>query len=317
MTADNDFVLVQRKLFDSLLQRCEHCHDFGEQLQYLSNGRVVFVPSGRPGATSSKRKTQPGSGPQEPNSQPKRLRAEAALSWFLRNAPKAAEWRKRQVELGLKTVEQYEGVIRAFGNRANIKTEASQGDGHSQNELVNVAERLALLTRDSLANANLQRSFALFQALILLSYCEVLRRKDVPYETVDGIIRHIAEKESDRKKLLASALWINDIINKLVSNGWTIYRATELFFISMFSKLLTCEAQLMPFSDALSLTYLTRIHNNENAQSILEHLKTDEFVKHEYRDCLGPEYTIPSLIASLLDACNITADKLSYEFLSR
>lgn len=70
------------------------------------------------------------------------------------------------------------------------------------------------------------------------------------------------------------------------------------------------------FSDALSLTNLTHIHNNENLQSILKHLKTDEFMKHDYSDCLRPEYTIPGLIASLLDTSNITADNLSYGFRS-
>lgn len=79
-------------------------------------------------------------------------------------------------------------------------------------------------------------------------------------------------------------------------------------------EVLTCEVELTSFSDALSLTNLTHIHNNENLQSILKHLKTDEFTKHDYGDCLRPEFTIPGLIASLLDACNIAAIKISYGF---
>ncbi len=92
--------------------------------------------------------------------------------------------------------------------------------------------------------------------------------------------------------------------------------ATELFFIGVYFKLPTCEVELMSFSDALSLSNLTHIHNNENLQTILNHLKTDEFVKHDYSDCLRPEYTIPGLIASLLDACNIPANKILYGFQS-
>ncbi len=72
-------------------------------------------------------------------------------------------------------------------------------------------------------------------ALASISYCVVLRRKAVPYETIDGIFKHIAARESDRKKLLSSGLWINGIINNPVSNGWTVYHATELFFIGKFS----------------------------------------------------------------------------------
>ena len=82
----------------------------------------------------------------------------------------------------------------------------------------------------------------------------------------------------------------------------------------MFSKLPTCEIALTSFPDALSLFYLARIPNDENSRSILEHLKTDAFVKHDYSDCLGSGYTIPGLIASLLNACSITANKPSYGF---
>ena len=106
--------------------------------------------------------------------------------------------------------------------------------------MIHLAERLALLTKKSLAlltkktlaNAEFQRSFALFQALILLSYCQVLKKRYVPFHEIDRVIGHIATNEKDRKKILNGALRINEIINKLVDNGWTIYRATELFFFS-------------------------------------------------------------------------------------
>ena len=39
-------------------------------------------------------------------------------------------------------------------------------------------------------------------------------------------------------------------------------------------------------------------------------------MKHDYSDCLKPEYTIPGLITTLLDACNITGNKPSYDFWS-
>ncbi len=77
-----------------------------------------------------------------------------------------------------------------------------------------------------------QKSFATFQALILLSYCEVLRKRGVLQETLDPIIQHIGGRQCDRRRLLNSALWINGVIVALVSHGWTIYRATELFFIA-------------------------------------------------------------------------------------
>jgi len=389
MAVDDDYVIVQKSLFDCLRQHCECCPDFAEQLQNLSDGRAIVIPHGRPSdEPSKKRKTlhelqpqevlQPSHSSQQPESQlpshssqqlesqlpsqppqqpepqlppqlsqqpgsqlpsgssntskgkkPKNANAKgprkrsqqksrknAAADRFLQNAPKATEWRKRQTELELNTVEQYEQAIRAFTDRTNVIVERQpyQGDGHPDHELVNLAERYALLTRDSLTNAKLQKSFATFQALILLSYCRVLRKRGVLQETLDPIIQHIGGREYDRRRLLDSALWINGVIVALVSHGWTIYRATELFFIGVFFKLLTCEVELISISDAISISYLTHIHDIENLQLILGHLKKDEFVKHDYSDCLRPVYTIPGLIASLLDACNLTANKISYGF---
>ena len=138
----------------------------------------------------------------------------------------------------------------------------------------------------------------------------MLRKRGLAYETIDRKIQHITEaREWDRRRLLDSALWINEQIVKFVRHGWTIHRATELFFLGMFLMLLTCKAQLTYFSAALSLTSFIEIHNDENSTRILEHLKTNEFVKCDYSDCLGHGFTIPVLIVSLLDANTI---KLSY-----
>lgn len=177
---------------------------------------------------------------------PKRARAQkknAAVGWFLQNAPTATEWRRRQIELELDTVEQYEQVIRAFTDRAyvTVEREPYQGDGHSKHELIDLAERLVVLTRDPPTNAKLQRSFASFQLLILLSYCEILRIWDIPYVMIDPIIQDVAGRESDRRRLLNSASWINGLIVDLVSHGWSIYRATELFFIGVSSELSTSD----------------------------------------------------------------------------
>jgi len=297
MAVDDAWVTVKKSQFDYLRQHCEHCPDFREQLQDLSDGRAVVIPLQSPsGEPSKKQKTLHESGPQEasqpshssqqpepqppshpsqePGSQlssrssntsqckkPKRPPAKGprkrprqkprkieAVDWFLRNAPKATEWRKRQTELELNTVEQYEQSIRAFTDRTNVivKREPYQRAEHSKHELIDLAERFALLTKASLTNAKRQRSFATFQALILLSYCEVLRKKDVSYETIDRIIEHIAG-ERDRRRLLSGARWVNGVIVDLVSHGWTIYRATELFFIGMSLELPTCEVELTFF----------------------------------------------------------------------
>jgi len=284
MAVEDAWVTVKKSQFDFLRQHCEHCPDFREQLQDVSDGGVVVIPLHNPsGEPSKKRKyvhesssqevSQPSHSPQQPEPQwpsqssqepgsqlssrssnisqcknpenpdanglrkrPQRKpRKIEAVDWFLRNVPPATEWRKRQIELELNTVEQYEETIRAFTDRSDapVTRKPYQREKHSEHELIALAERFALLTKASLTNAKRQRSFPTFQALILLSYCEVLRKRDVSYETVDRIIEHIAG-ERDRRRLLHSARWINGVIVDLVSHGWTIYRATELFFIGMF-----------------------------------------------------------------------------------
>lgn len=101
-----------------------------------------------------------------------------AVNWFLQDAPKATEWRQRQIELDLNTAEQYKQTIRAFIDSTNVLVirEPYQSREHLEHELVDLAKRFALLTKASLTNAKRQRLFATFQALILLSYCEVLRK---------------------------------------------------------------------------------------------------------------------------------------------
>ena len=297
MTVDDAWVTVKKSQFDRLRQHCEHCPNFREQLQDLSDGRAVVILSQSPsGEPSKKRKTlhesgsqeasQPSHSSQQPEPQqpsqlsqepglqfssrsshipqckiPKRPCAKGpqkrpqqeprkteAVEWFLRNAPKATEWRKRQTELDLNTVEQYEQTIRAFTDRSNVivERETYQRGEHLEHELVELAKRFALLTKASFTNAKRQRSFATFQALILLSYCEVLRKRNVSYETVDRIIEHIAG-ERNRRRLLSSARWINGVIVELVNHGWTIYRATELFFIGAYFRLPTYEVELTSF----------------------------------------------------------------------
>ena len=362
MTTDNDFVIVQKRLFDCLRQHCEDCSDFDEQLQDLSNERVVFFDeSSSDESSSKKRKTLHEAESQESlrssqqleqhlslqssqehesqllsqssntfkskklkNADAKRSRERsqqksrknATANWFLRNASTITEWRKRQIDLELNTVEQYEQVIQAFIDCINVivKRQSYQKDKRSEHELVNLVERYVLLTRDFLTNVKLQKFFVMFQAFILLSYCEVLRKRDVLQETLDSIIQHINDRQCDCRRLLDSVLWINDVIVALVSHDWMIYRITELFFIDVFFKLFTCEVELIFISDAIFITYLIHIRDIENLQLILEHLKKDEFIKHDYSDCLEFKYIILDLIVSLLDACNIMINKLSYEF---
>lgn len=166
----------------------------------------------------------------------KKSRRTLAFDRFVQNAPEGNRWRARQSELGLNTVEKYEDVIQGFSRRAHVvsKRERCKELGESDGELIVVGKKLALLTRSSLENVDLQRSFAYFHVLILLSYCELLRQKGVSNQVIDELIQTITQiRERDRKALLNTIPWIHQLIVELVHSGWTLQRATELFFISM------------------------------------------------------------------------------------
>lgn len=171
-----------------------------------------------------------------PKKKQKKSRKILALDRFVQNAPQGNGWRARQSKLGLNTAEEYEDVIRRFSRSACVasKKEYFKELGDLSDELITVGERLATLTKSSLENSHLQRSFAYFQVLILLSYCEILRQKGISGKAIDGLIQTITQmRENDRKSLLDTVPWIHQLIVELVRRGWTLYRATELFFLSM------------------------------------------------------------------------------------
>lgn len=62
----------------------------------------------------------------------------------------------------------------------------------------------------------------------------------------------------------------------------------------------------------MSIFHLMNIRNREGAKSIPKYLKTDEFLNHDYSDCLSPQYTIPGLIISLLTSKDVTINVALY-----
>jgi hypothetical protein len=287
MAMHEDFVIVQRKLFDRMRRHCESCGHFNIQSQDLYDGRVVIIQK-EPPSNSRKRKasylsegqsirepadlsqqqdiilrprtepsvtsqlpsepprsgTEPSDTPQQesPEQSPphrntaKKPRRAQAVSRIIKNIPEGAEWRKRQKKLELITPQQYENVIRGLTSRSVGGSNWEFREGLADdNELVAVGKRLASLTKSSIANTCLQKSCAFFQALILLSYCEFLKQKGVVEQVVDELVRTITDTRGrDRKSLLSTVKWINNtLIVKMIRKGWTIYRATELLFISI------------------------------------------------------------------------------------
>lgn len=217
MAADDAWIRTTTCQLNSIRQHCEHWSNFYERLQDLDGHAVVVGGRSKRRRTSRdsacQRVLQPSGSPQQPEPQstlqaslgPRTSPSSKALrwqtlemprqkAWFLRNAPKPAEWRKRQVDFALITTEEYERTVRAFTGRTAVTVERCPylEDENVENDLVELAKSFALLTPVFLTDAKRQRSFATFRTLILLSFCEILSKRDVSLAVIDRIIEHVA-----------------------------------------------------------------------------------------------------------------------------
>lgn len=160
---------------------------------------------------------------------------------FLSSIPTGNRWRQRQLDLGLTSANKYEDDIRGFLLSADtVAVAKDRGVIHQEleSELIMLGARMAVLTKSSLQNVRLRRSHAYFNVLIFLSYCKLLRQKGVSDGIVDELIQKCTNaRQQDREALLRTIPWIHQLITGLVRRGWTLHRATELFFISMLGRL--------------------------------------------------------------------------------
>ena len=243
MTTNADFVTVRRSCFDLLWQHCSNCHHFSDQQRAFLQEHLVEIPSALPRhePTSKRRKTLPkptatASSELLKSKKEDRKKKHRARDWFLQNASKASQWHDTQVNV-VGEAKNYEAVIQSLTERSKVNTlEApNQGYSESENDLVAIGIKLPVLADFSLKTETLQKTLSYFQALLLLSYCGLLEKRGVSYETVDQITQHVScFREMDRRRLRSQALKVNLLICKLVEGGWTIHRATELFLISWF-----------------------------------------------------------------------------------
>ena len=243
MSTSTDLVIVRRSCLNLLWQHCSECRNLDDQQRAFLQEHHVETPYAPPPhePASKRRKTLsnlPATGSTGLLNSRKggRKKMHKARDWFLKNAPKASQWYNRQIDI-VGEAKNYEVVIQSLTERRKASTleVPTQGYQESENDLVVIGMKLAVLADASLKNETLQKPFSYFQALLLLSYCGFLEKREVPYEIIDQITHHVScFREMDRRRLRSQALKVNILIRKLVEGGWTIYRATELFFISSF-----------------------------------------------------------------------------------
>lgn len=188
--------------------------------QALSEERSVPPAKKRKGRFGSEHQElqlpQPSQEPSEPSwsqslETPKKPKWKEETDSFLKNVPTPSAWRQKQVEVGLNSVKDYEKIIKAFISYTNVDIKR----GPNQTALFK------------------------FKAFLLLSFCRALEQSGTSASSIDQIMQCITNASKDQQlRLRRSALWVNSLINELVKRGWNIYRATELFFISMSTKLL-------------------------------------------------------------------------------
>ena len=240
MTTNPDLVVVRRSCLDLLWQHCSTCHHLSDQQRaFLGEHHVEILYAPPRDESASKRRKTPPNPPAANSSEhlkERRKKKQRVTNEFLQNIPKVSQWHGRQINI-VREARNYETIIQSFTKHSKVNTleKPSQEYPESENDLVVIEIKLAVLADESLQNEALQKPFSYFQALLFLSYCGLLKKRGVPYEKVDRITQHVSYfREMNRRRLRSQALKVNRLIHKLVEGGWNIYRATELFFISSF-----------------------------------------------------------------------------------
>ena len=209
---------MPKSAYDLIHDHCKNCPSFRECYGDLDDV-----------AREHQRSSQKRKAPREQQSDVslKKSLVTQAVDWFLKYAPIPTEWSIKQGKL---TAEQYENIVRSF-------TDCIHGickDGQIEARPVTISRDLA----SGLAEATLRTFSYRFQVLIILSFCGYLEFKGVRKEVLEAIVKIVCGSKSiSWKRLIDSALRINRLISDLASNGWSIYRATELFFLCEFSNL--------------------------------------------------------------------------------
>ena len=236
----------------------------------------------------------------------KKSRKQTVVLWFVKQIPQPNSWRQRQLDLNLVEADDYVQLIRTLSLDEISDEVATKAVTCRQKSVLDFADAYSQRTAFSLRQAELQRCCANFQALVFLSYCQILAASGVESEVVDTFVQRITNlRENERRRLLQSASWVNEQIVELAKAGWDICRATELFFLSKRFDFSSRGSRIKRFSDAVSLSYLIEIRSKENASTIVSHLEKEEFIAYQYDDCLTPTYTIPGLISELARASNV------------
>lgn len=191
---------------------------------------IAFSPSDLEG-----RGTKRNSVEQHPLRKRREPNCKVAANAFIRNAPTVSEWNKRLLSIGINfSTGHLAQTIQLVSDRdfGLICQEIRQPVA-----LFERATTYARVTASYMKGADLADSLARFQLFRFLSYCLVLEKlRLMPLDDINKIMRVAIADGSDYflKRLRTRTEWLHkNVVMKLVQAGWTMCRATLLFFFSM------------------------------------------------------------------------------------
>ncbi|KAK5741122.1 hypothetical protein LTS12_024703 [Elasticomyces elasticus] len=158
-------------------------------------------------------------------------------TWLSGQAPKAEDWSSRQKKFDLLDSERYKEQIKSLIDRDTGSIHATgRRQGESFQSLLQLARQYATATGKRWEGLKQEEAWTHFQQLILFSICLILRVHGSPASEVDDLIWWTSEMESKRKAILRGTKWVHEAIAELVKRGWTPFRATELFLITVIQE---------------------------------------------------------------------------------
>lgn len=165
--------------------------------------------------------------------------------------------------------------------------------------LVDIGNAFSVVASSSFSTAELQASFAHFQVFILLSYSAFLDDTGWPRDEIELILKRVPQLNSFYCETLLSAIRkANNLIPNLVSIGWSVFPATELFFLGEVPHCIS-KALLTLLAGALSPSELTR-YTDDDWGDIFAELQERKYTEEKFATCMQTQYTIPGLIYDML-----------------
>lgn len=170
--------------------------------------------------------------------------SDIVLHAFLSIRPNA--WRARQSQLGLGTAHDYENVVLAIikqDAQFEVQEIAPQVEVRTlayPDDYLRTGRQLAQRTERELCKTALQTRSSHFLAVLFFSYCAALEAMEVERHLIDSMMDTLTSFRSSKRACLRKrGKEINAAIITLVANGWSIGRATEIFFLCVPPKYLS------------------------------------------------------------------------------